>query len=334
MDASDLSKLAALIASHSTFCHVTHVNPDADGFGSALAMSRHLRRLGKESHVVLAAPLPKRLAWLVREGEARVASDPQSLPPDAVFFLYDFSALRRLGSLEPAVAGDGRTRVVFDHHDGHIDFECLSFFDENAAATAQIIADVFEAWNVPLDLDLAVPLYAGLIADSGSFNYGKTTSHTHAVAGRLLDAGVDPLEVHGIVEGSNDIGSLRLAAQAMTTLQKDVRDPRIAHLTLALALWSEAGDDILDTVDLVNQTIGIEGVRAGALLIHTGPNVTRLSLRSKGSTSIVEVAKSFGGGGHRNAAGATLAGAPDDVREQVLERLRASVLAQHGPSVP
>ena len=240
--------------------------------------------------------------------------------------------LRRLGPLESAVAEARRTRVLFDHHDGHIDFECLSFFDEGAGATAQIIADVFEAWHVTLDLDLALPLYAGLIADTGSFNYGKTTPHTHHVAARLLEAGVQPLEVHGLVEGSNDLEALRLAAQAMTTLAKDPLDPRVAHVTLALELWQAAGDDILDTIDLVNQTIGIEGVRAGALLIHSGPDTTRLSFRSKGSTSIVEVAKSFGGGGHRNAAGATVSGTPDSLRATVLDRLRAAVVAQHGPA--
>ena len=100
LDANALSQLAALIASRSTFRHVTHVNPDADGFGSALAMSRHLRRLGKDSQVVITGKLPRRLEWLVRDDEVRVFDDASTLPADAVFFLYDFSALRRLGALE------------------------------------------------------------------------------------------------------------------------------------------------------------------------------------------------------------------------------------------
>lgn len=331
MDPALLKKLESLIASRSTFRHVTHVNPDADGFGSALAMSRHLRRLGKDSQVLLPSPLSRRLAFLPRDGEVTIVKDGAALPSDAVFLLYDFSTLTRLGGLEAEVRRSTHPKVVFDHHDGAIEFEALAFVDTSAGATAQMICDLLEALRVPIDLDLAEPLYVGLVSDTGSFNYGKTTPHSHVVAARLLEAGVDPLRIHGLLEGSNSLSALKVAARVMLTLAIDPAEPRLAHATLPHDQWLEGREDALDVVDLVNQTIGLDGVQAGVLFIQVAPDTTRLSLRSKGSMSIVDVAKSFGGGGHVNAAGATIPGPPDANRDRVLSALREAVAAQLGP---
>ena len=327
-----LREIQELIGRTSVFVHVTHVNPDADGLGSALAMSRHLRRLGKDSRVLLTSPVPHRLDFLVQAGEVHVHDAARdTFADDAALLIYDVSTLDRLGSITlPARAWKG-PRLVFDHHDGNVEFPAIQAVDRDAAATAQLVFEAFESWNVPIDLDLAAPLYVGLIADSGSFNYGKTTPRTHQIAARLLEAGVDPLAIHGQLEGSSPLAAVQVAGRVMAGLALDAHDRRIAHATLTHEQWLEAGADALDTVDLVNTTISLDGVHAGFLLIHVAPDTTRLSMRSKNRVDIVEVAKSFGGGGHTNAAGATLSGTPDAVRDEVLTRLRRHVATQLGP---
>ncbi len=332
MDATLLQRLDDIVTSHAVFRHVTHVNPDADGLGSALAMSRHLRALGKDSEVVIPSPLPRRLAFLASEGEVRVLSGGAPvLPADAVTMLYDISTLDRLGALAESVRRSSAPVVVFDHHDGTIEFECLALVEETAGATAQVIFDVLDARRVPITADIALPLYVAIVSDTGSFNYGKTTPHTHRVAARLLEAGLDPLAIHGRLEGGRTLVAVRTGAAVLSTLEVDAVDPRIAHATMTAAQFAAGGADALEMLDLVNHTIAIEGVQAGALFIENAAGSLRLSLRSRGGTSIVGTARHFGGGGHENAAGATLLKPLAAGRAEALARLRADIAAQHGP---
>jgi phosphoesterase RecJ-like protein len=332
VDSKTLSKLRDVIDRHEVFVQVTHVNPDGDGLGSAMAMSRWLRSQGKEARVVLPSAPSKRLAFLASPGELDVLDGaPPRLPAGTVFMLHDVSTLRRLGIMEPIVRKSTEPIVVFDHHDGAIELDGLAVVDADAGATAQVVYDVLTAWNAPMALDIALPLYVGLLADTGSFNYGKTSPHTHEVAARLLAAGVDPLWVHGQLEGRKSAEGMRIAGEVLRHLRVDDEDPRIAWLMLPMDLWKREGDSILEAVDLVNQTIAVDGVEAGALLIHAERGRTRLSMRSKGKTSVLETAKAFGGGGHVNAAGASIDEEPDALLPKLLARLRADLRAQLGP---
>jgi phosphoesterase RecJ-like protein len=333
VDSSRLRDLDALIRAHQHFLHVTHVNPDADGIGSALAMSRWLRQLGKTSRVVVPSPVPKRLQFLANGQEIGVATEasPVAIPGDAVVLVYDISTLSRLGVLEAPVRDFQGPRVVLDHHDGDVEFESLALVDPSAGATAQVVFEILEAAGVPLTMDLALPLYVALISDTGSFNYGKTSPRSHEMAARLLAAGVKPLDVHGQLEGTRSLASLRALGEVLAAIEIDGQDSRLAHATLPHDLLHNGGSEPLDAGDLVKSTISLEGVQAGVLFVQASPTSTRLSFRSKGDVSIVEIAKSLGGGGHRNAAGATVNEPIDRVRETVLARMRESLRQQLGP---
>ena len=332
MLAADSSPLRRLIDAHEQFLHVTHVNPDADGVGSALGLHRWLVRLGKSSRVLVPSPLPEGLSFLHEPGEIEVA-DPNELrpwPADALTILYDVSSLRRFAGLEPALREARGPLVVIDHHDSEVDFDCLAYIDEGAGSTSQLVQLLLESWGVELDRGLALPLYVAMVADTGSFNYGKTTPVTHLAAARLLEAGVDPLEVHGQLQGNHGLESLKAAGSAMARIERDALDPRIACLVLDEELIASAGPEGLEAHDLVNCTIAIRGVLAGVLLKPDGASTCRLSFRSKGSASVVEAARSFGGGGHRNAAGASLDLPPELARPRVLARLREELERQLG----
>ena len=330
---SDPTPLRELIDAHERFLHVTHVNPDADGVGSALAMHRWLRRLGKDSAIVLPSEFSSGLSWMHEPDELQVADlarlDPW--PADAVTILYDVSHLRRFAHLETALRAATGPMVVIDHHDKDTDVEGLVYIDETAGSTSQLVQLLLEAWGVELDHELALPLYVAMVADTGSFNYGKTSPETHRAAARLLEAGVDPLDVHGRLEGNHALDSLKAAGEAVARIQRDEQDPRIAWLVLDEALIEAAGEEGFEALNLVNRTISIRGVLAGFLLKPHGDSESRLSLRSKGAVSIVETAKSFGGGGHRNAAGAAFQVPPAQALELLLPKLRAELARQLGP---
>jgi phosphoesterase RecJ-like protein len=329
-----LDALRELFQTHDRVLHVTHLNPDPDGIGSALAMHRWLCSQGKASRIALPSPAPKHLGFLSEEGELEVP-DATALAewlPGALVMVYDVSSLGRLGGLASLLAECTNKMVLFDHHDGDADFDCLAFVDPDAGATAQVIHEIFDGLGVAPSLELALPLYCGLIADTGSFNYGKTSPRTHEIAAAMLAAGVDPLAVHGELEGSNEIGALQLHGRALSSLRFDDLDRRIAYLVLDAQTLGQDGRQHLDAIPLVNSTIALRGVEAGLLLLEQEDGSTRISFRSKGSTSIVETARSFGGGGHRNAAGAGHEAAPAAALPQVLERLRADLAQQLGPA--
>lgn len=331
---SDPQPLRELIDAHEEFLHVTHVNPDADGVGSALAMHRWLERLGKRSRVVLPSAFSTSLGWMHEPGELEVG-DPERLSPwpaEAVTIVYDVSSLGRFAGLEPALRAARGPMVVIDHHDAETDVEGLVYIDETAGSTSQLVQLLLEAWGVELDLELALPLYVAMVADTGSFNYGKTSPETHRAAARLLEAGVDPLDVHGRLEGNHTLESLTAAGRAVARIERDPADPRIACLVLDEGLIASAGEEGFEALDLVNRTIAIRGVLAGVLLKPHEGGESRLSLRSKGSVSVVETARAFGGGGHRNAAGAALQVPPAEARELVLARLREELARQLGPA--
>jgi len=334
VDDDKLKQLDALIERHDEFIHVTHVNPDADGIGSALAMSRYLTSLGKRSRVVIPSPLPRRLAFFTRPGEIQsvIAPDIPHFSPDAVVALYDISNLGRLGTLEAPLRASRAPKVVFDHHDGDADLDGLAFIDEGAGATGQVIFEVLEARHVHISVDLALPLYVALVADTGSFNYGKTSPRTHVIAAALLEAGVRPLEVHGMLEGTRSLAAVRALGEVVAGIQVDGEDSRIAHATLRHELLSTGGSEPLDAGDLVNYTIALDGVLAGVLFVQVEPRVTRLSFRSKAGVSVVETARALGGGGHMNAAGATVTAPLEEVRTRVLTHLRKSLGEQVGPA--
>ncbi len=327
------NRLRELIDGHESFLHITHVNPDADGVGSALAMHRWLKRQGKRSRVIVPSEFPAGLSFMHEEGEVELG-DPEELSPwpeDAVTIVYDVSSLRRFAGLETALRAAKGPMLCIDHHAAETDFDCDSLIDQSAGATGQMVQLVLEQLGVELDLELAMPLYVAIVADTGSFNYGKTTPATHLCAARLLEAGVDPLDVHGHLEGNHPYEALRAAGEAVARIELDPQDPRIACLILDEDLRASAGPEGLEGLDLVNRTIAIRGVLAGVLIKQHGETESRLSFRSKGRVSVVEAARAFGGGGHPNAAGAAQDRPPEAIKAEVLAKLREELDRQLGP---
>jgi phosphoesterase RecJ-like protein len=283
--------------------------------------------------VVVPSPVPHRLRFLAGDGEIEVVdvANGFAVPDGAVVMLYDVSTPTRLGALEAPVRANRQPMVVFDHHDAAIEFDALALVDVTAGATAEIVFRLLEARNAPLAPEVAFPLYVALVADTGSFNYGKTTAFSHRMAARLLEAGVSPPAVHSDIEGHRTLAAVRAAGAAVAGIHVDRLDPRIAHATLSLETWLATAPEHVESGDIVNHTLAVEGVLAGVLLLAVAPRTTRVSMRSRGAASVLEVAEAFGGGGHRNAAGATVAGSPDEVRENVLSKLRAELARQLGP---
>jgi phosphoesterase RecJ-like protein len=278
-----------------------HIHPDGDALGSALALHRALANAGRAAVVSFSEPFTVARHYRFLTGLDELVP-PDRVPTDADLFLcFDAGSLDRLGSLVDAFQGAART-VVVDHHASNTRFGDVNLIDPESPASAVLCRELLRRLDLPLDTEIATALYTGLVTDTGRFQYQATTPQTHLLAAELLAAGVRQYEVAKAVFETNDIGYLRLIADALA---------RITQVPAASLVWTRVGladlaahgvdmDETEGLIDLV-RTDGTSDV--AAVLKEQPEGGYKVSLRSKGATDVGALATGFGGGGHKYAAG-------------------------------
>jgi phosphoesterase RecJ-like protein len=213
---------------------------------------------------------------------------------------------------------------VLDHHLGEAAFAELAYVTPQACATGELVYDFVrrhpEAWTRPL----AEALYTALVTDTGSFHFSNTDPAAHAMAAHLLELGVRPEPLVAIIYQHRHPDRLRFIGEVLRGLEL-TPDGGIAWLTIERETMRRFQVDGADTEGLVDFPRTIPGVEAVALFTETADGGVKVSFRSAGSVDVDAVARSFGGGGHRAAAGATVAGPLAEARQRVLARLGEEV---------
>ncbi len=278
-----------------------HVHPDGDALGSALALHRALANAGREPVVSFSEPFVVAPHYRFLPGLDRLVP-PDRVPPDAdLFVCFDAGSLDRLGSLVDAFQGAART-VVVDHHASNTRFGDVNLVDPAAPASAVLCRELLRRLGLPLDQEIATCLYTGLVTDTGRFQYQATTPATHQLAAELLAAGVRQYEVAKAVFETNDIGYLRLAADALHRITQ-VPEASLVWTWVSLDDLRAHGVDMDETEGLID-LVRTDGASDVAAVLKEQPDGThKVSLRSKGATDVGRLATRFGGGGHKYAAG-------------------------------
>lgn len=301
-----------LIRAGRRFLVTCHVRPDGDALGSALGFAAILRALDKEVVVFSRDPAPLSLQFLPGlDGViGRVA-------PTARFdatFVMDTAARALLPSDFPPRHVTGPV-VVVDHHSAHDGFGDIHVREVDACATGEVVIRLMHDLGIAqVPPEGAVALYTSIVTDTGGFRYRGTTAETLRIGADLLEAGVDPWQVAYEVFEGWPRERLKLLGSVLETLHT-YADGRIALLTVRRAALRRTGanDDMVEgLVNFARQLRGVEiaglvwelePVRAGRKLVPQ----TKISLRSRGNADVSHVAVALGGGGHRAAAGSTLA---------------------------
>lgn len=281
-----------------------HMNPDADTLGSALAFASLLRRLGAQAIVACQDEVKVRFDFMPGVEDVWVGSLPPDIPPDVGVIACDAATFDRLGTLGPAIAAY-RPLVNVDHHISNPNWGSHNLVDAGAAATGEIVYLLYEAFGVPIDRDAATCLYAAIITDTGSFRYPATTPRTLAVAAKLIAAGVDAPGVGAAIYERRTAGSLRLLGHALASLQMGC-EGKLAWITLPLSLFNETGATEAEAELVIEKLREIGGVEGLFVARESADGTVRVSFRSKGTVDVNQIAGQFGGGGHRQASGATL----------------------------
>jgi bifunctional oligoribonuclease and PAP phosphatase NrnA len=289
----------------------THVGADGDAIGASAALVRMMRALGAAAVFCHAEEVPSYLRWMLPEEIFR------ELPQGHDLLVVDTSRADRAGVPVP----EAGARLNLDHHEDNPFYGEYNLVNPKAAASAEIVADLYVELGVPMEKEAAEAIYAGIRTDTGDFRFRNISPRAHELVADLLRAGVVPAEVHERINRRGSLEQLRIVG---VSLAKAERYGEVLISTVDNADYERTGAGELDSKEAIDQLRSVAGIDVVAHLREV-PEGTKGSLRSE-RFDVGEIARLFGGGGHKLAAGYTRPGMrPEQAKEELLGVLEGRV---------
>lgn len=296
----------------------THMRPDGDCLGSALAMKLILEKQGKKADVYGDVTIKDNYNFLPSMDSI---NKPELLNYD-LCVAVDCSDRYRLGDTWGVFEKGARTLKI-DHHKTNDQFAQVNLVDL-VGSTAQILFDIYEKLHWTLDKDIATCLYTGVSSDTGCFLYNSTTKKTHEIACKLLEYNLDLEKIHYYLFQRRTKEQVLLTATALKNIEF-VLNGKVAFTGLSLKDFDAIGASSTDTIGIVSMMSNIDGCRIAILMGEEKSNTFAVSFRTDGSVDVSLVAEKFGGGGHKMAAGCKIYGSFDAVKTKLIEACRQFV---------
>lgn len=313
-----LSQVVELIENKNQFGITTHIKPDGDGVGSSLGLYWLLKSLGKSADVIVRGDVPPSYKTLPGANIIRDVAEVDK-EYDAIFVI-ECSDLDR-----PGIAGlENETTVNIDHHSTSEHFGSINWIDSTASAVGEMIYNLCKAIGGRVTPEIAACVYMAMITDTGSFHFSNTTDRTLKVASELLKAGVKPAEISEAVYNNYPWSRIELMRRVLETVKRDATG-RVAWMRQTLEMREDSNAIDGDNNGFVNIPLAAKEVQAAIYIREVEAGSYRVSLRSKGSVNVAQVAELFGGGGHRNASGLRIDGDWETVESQLVEKVSEAV---------
>ena len=302
------AEAAQVLAGQDHFLLLTHRRPDGDTLGSAAALCLGLRSLGKVCHILPNPEITPRFRWLhegltkpePEEGDTLVTVDVASpgMLPDSFMPLLDRAALR------------------IDHHGSATSFTPRELVDPDSASCAELVWDILECMGVTMDKRLAEAVYVGLSTDTGCFRFANTNEHSFATAAKCAGAGAGLYELNQELFETNTLGRLRIQGWIVEHMRL-LQGGTVALTVIPRQVEQEIGvtEDDMDNISNFPRTVA--GVRMAATLRETADRKAKLSVRAVPGCDATVIARRFGGGGHKGAAGANMEMPLEEAAKQV-----------------
>lgn len=316
---NEIARLVGAIEQNKTFFLVSHVDPDGDAIGSLIALLLLLRRRGKHAVAYDRDGVPEIYRFLNHSHEI-VNAVPVSDQFDVAVFL-ECPTIQRAGAEIEQFIKAIPIWINIDHHVENAEFGHLNIVEPDFCAVAEVVYELFEAMEEPVDDMVAEVLYTAIMTDTGSFKYPNTTARSHEIAARLIKYGVSPHQIYQRVYENMSQSAARIGARAHSTLEIN---GKISCITITRAMLEETGAAAEDTHDIVNLGRGIRDVEVALLFRETDDGI-KVSLRSKDHVDVNEIARRFDGGGHLRAAGCTIKGDMKYAKEQMYAAVRKAL---------
>lgn len=301
-----------------------HRNPDLDTVGSATALYQVLTKMGKKVTLVCPHEVPGNFKFL--KGAEKVKTIDFS---NFDFSVYDLFLIADSGSYD-IVTGSKEIKlpavkkIIIDHHRTNNWTEFVyKLLDIEASSTAEIIYKIFKDWKIKIDPEMATAIFSGVASDTVFFKYEKHPKNTFKIAAELLDLGADKDKLVEQAFDSFDFNLIQTMGEFLTKIKKEI---------------SPAGEFVYSIMDYetfvkfgkhrgARETVAnlfarsIKGFDFGFIAVEFEKGKFAVSFRSKKDTDVSEIAKKLGGGGHKNAAGATVYGNIDQVIGKIKETI-------------
>ena len=294
-----INELAAWFADKDDIVVISHVSPDGDAIGSALAVKRAFNMLGKRACVVLADPVPQRYMFLPGAGEICA---PDSLPfAPCCAFTVDVSEMKRMGAAQTAFDAAWH-KAALDHHETNQGFGAVWHVEGSRASTGELALEFIKALGVTPDKAVADCVFVALCTDTGNFNYKNTDDRAYAAAAECVRYGAQVERLTKLAFRERSFACTKLLGDALAKIELTCGG-RVAYTYVDDMMLAHAGARLEDASRICNYLNEITGVLVGVYFEQHGAD-TKISWRSASEINVADIAAQFGGGGHDAAAGA------------------------------
>ena len=322
----DWQPFTKLVSEAQSFVLTSHMRADCDAIGSEIGLALALRSLGKQVQIVNADAVPPHIGFIDPNRDVKVLGTDISAADVKcdVLAVLDTSAWSQLGPMADVVRATSARRIVIDHHVSQDDMSAEVFKDTSSESTGRLILQASDALGVPLTPQIASPLFAAIATDTGWFRFPSVGEATLAATTRLVAAGVKPHEVFAALYEQNTLARILLQGLILTKVKSHVGG-RLLTTAIDQADLKSVGAEATDTEDVINRLLSVRGVEVALFFLELGPQETKVSLRSRSTIDVNQIAGQFGGGGHRAASGVRYKGPLSEAEPAVIAAVSAAM---------
>ena len=311
MKIQDIQAIQLLLSTPKKIAIIPHRGPDGDAMGSTLGLYHFLLKNNHLPVVVSPNEFPDFLAWMPGSETVKIfEKDKQNctkiLEDAELIFTLDFNALHRTGEMEHVLAKLTAPFVMIDHHQKPDDYAVVTYSDTSFGSTCEMLYNFISHLGKKeyIDKTIGTCIYTGILTDSGSFRFPKTTGTTHRIVAELIDLGVENTEIPSLLFDNSSFGRLQILGRALQNM-KVITEHKTAYTTLTQEELNSFDYVKGDTEGIVNYGLSIKGILFTAIFIENKEEkIIKISFRSQGEFDVNQFSRDhFNGGGHRNAAG-------------------------------
>lgn len=273
--------------------------------------------------VINADLMADKYTFLDYDNNFKVLKSKSSIPKkmkNYSLIILDTSDIENIGLVKDHILSKTKQHIIIDHHETIEEASENILILSNASSTCEILYQLFEFMNINIDFKISQALFVGIVYDTGSFIYPKTTAKTFSIAHKLVEKGILPNDVYGRIYESNSISALKLQSKVSSTL-KLYFDQQVAVQVMLKetildceALYEEADS-------IINTPLKSKKIKVSIFFKENLEGILRCSMRSKGNINVAKIAQIFNGGGHKTAAGFKSKYPLDEILVKVLKML-------------
>lgn len=329
MNGSEIDKIKRLLSDKRKIVIIPHKNPDGDAIGSSTALKYYLDNFNHNVDIISPNKFPEFLKWMDPNNIIKIFDEDekysQKIIDAELIFTLDFNNLVRISGMKEYVEKSNAKIIMIDHHEEPSNYADFMYSEPKMSSTCEMIYHFIEKMGDvdKIDKNISRSLYAGIMTDTGSFKFPSTTELTHLVISNLLKTGISHSDIHNHIYDNNKFERVQLLSFALSKI-KIIKNLNTCYISLSQKELNKFNYEKGDTEGIVNYGLSIKNIKFAVIFMeNSNDNVIRISLRSRGDFDVNQFSKNiFGGGGHKNAAGAISKKSLDNTINYFLDSLK------------